>query len=120
MVQAIEASARFHPQMAKKDAQTTAVIEYAQRVKDWPLLKQAVEAKAEEQAEFVEWWAEKVRGKGKRSNSADLDYFVEQAEALTGITHQQVSKWSQRLADGDAYRQRGRPKKNRRVQIGPA
>jgi len=73
-------------------------------VKDWPLLEQAVEAKIEEQAEFVGRWSESVRGKGKRSNSADRGYFVEQAETLTGITHQQVSKWAKRLADRDAYR----------------
>jgi hypothetical protein len=87
-------------------------------------VEQAVEAKIEEQAAFVEWWGEavtpnketarraknadrrysllrpkslpaspsnkspKVRGKGKRSNVADLGYFVEQAESLTGITQQ--------------------------------
>jgi hypothetical protein len=32
-------------------------------MKDWPLLEQAVEAKIEEQAEFVEWWSESVRGR---------------------------------------------------------
>ena len=49
------ASTRFEPQTAKrKEAQTTAIIEYAQRVKDWPLLEQAVEVKIEERAEFVE------------------------------------------------------------------
>jgi hypothetical protein len=42
----------------RREVQATAVIEYAQRVKDWPLLEQAVEAKIEEQAEFVEWWGE--------------------------------------------------------------
>ena len=31
---------------------------------------------------------------------------AENAEALTGITHQQVTKWSKRLADRDAYRER--------------
>lgn len=50
-------AARFDPQTAKlKASKTTAVIEHAQRVKDWPLLEQAVEAKIEEQAEFVGWW----------------------------------------------------------------
>jgi len=65
-----------------------------------------VEVKIEEQAEFVEWWRENIRGKGKRSNNADPGYFVEQAETLTGITQQQVSKWSKRLADRGAYRER--------------
>jgi hypothetical protein len=53
----LRSSARFEPQTAKrKDAQTTALIEYAQRVKDWPLLEQAVEVKIEEQPGFVVWW----------------------------------------------------------------
>jgi hypothetical protein len=70
-------SARCDPQTTqRKDAQTAAVIEYARRVKDWPLLERAVELKIEEQAEFVGWWEEKVRGKGKRSNNADQGYFV--------------------------------------------
>ena len=99
--------ARFEPQTAKrKDAQTTAVIEYAQRMRDWPLLEQAVEAKIEEQAEFVEWWGKAVqrpggdRQSGKHSRGSAL-MLSQDAEELTGITHQQVSKWSKRLADRD-------------------
>ena len=53
----------------RKDAQTTAVIEYAQRMKDWPLLEQAVEAKIEEQAEFVEWWGKTVQRPGGNRQS---------------------------------------------------
>ena len=62
MVEMFDASARFDPRRPRcKDAQTTTVIEYAQRVKDWPLLEQAVEAKIEEQAEFVRWWGETLK-----------------------------------------------------------
>jgi hypothetical protein len=50
-----------------------------------------VDQKIEDQREFVGWWREKVRGKGKNRNSADPRYFQEQAESLTGITHHQVS-----------------------------
>jgi hypothetical protein len=95
----------FDPLKAKRrNEKTDAVIGYAKRVKDGTLLEQAVEKKIEDQAEFVEWWGEAVRGKGKRSNSADLGYFVEQAEALTEIKHQQVSKWRRRLKEPEKYR----------------
>jgi hypothetical protein len=105
------ALARFDPEAAKrKDAQTTAVIEYAQRVKDWPLLERAVEAKIEEQAEFVEWWGEAVQRPGGDRQSADHccppEIMVPEAENLTGITKEQVSKWRKRLEDRDAYRER--------------
>jgi len=91
-------STPFDPKAAKrKDAQTTAVIEYAQRVKDWPLLEQTVEAKIEEQAEFVEWWGKTVQRPGGDRKSGDHSrrsalMIAEDAESLTGITHQQVSK----------------------------
>ncbi len=60
-----------------------------------------------QQAEFVAWWRENVRGKGKRSNGPDLGYFVDDAETQTGIRHQQVSKWAARLKNPDAYRLAG-------------
>ena len=96
MVEMLPHWARFEPQTAKlKDAQTTAVIEYAQRLRDWPLLEQAVEAKIEEQAESVEWWGKAVqspggdRQSGKHSRGSAL-MLSQDAEDLTGITHQQV------------------------------
>jgi hypothetical protein len=45
-----------------------------------------------------------VRGKGKKSNNADPGYFVNDAEELTGITQQQVSKWAKKLEDPEKYR----------------
>ena len=96
----------FEPQKTHvKDAKLDAVIEYAQRVKDWPTLETAVDQKIEEQEEFVRWWRDNVRGKGKKSNSTDPRYFQEKAEELTGIKHQQVSKWSKRLTDKPKYRE---------------
>jgi hypothetical protein len=80
-------------------------------VKERPLLEQAVEAKIEEQAEFVRWWRETVQRPGGDKKSADHSrrsalMIVEDTEDITGITHQQVSKWSKRLANRDAYRER--------------
>lgn len=57
--------ARFDPKKTKdKDARADAVIAYAKRMKDWPLLERAVEAKIKEQAQFVEWWDANVQRPG--------------------------------------------------------
>lgn len=74
---------------------------------DWPLLEQAVEQKIEEQIEFVQWWRDHVgvrHAAGSKKN-ADLrsSFSTDQAEELTGITQQQVSKWRKRLADRAKY-----------------
>jgi hypothetical protein len=88
-----------------------AVIEYAKRVKDRPLLEEAVDRKTEDQTEFVRWWRERVSaGHGGNRRTDDFQErgstLLKQtdAEELTGITHQQVSKWSKRLKDLPAYR----------------
>ena len=99
--------AQFEPQVAKQaDAKLTAVIDYAKRVKNWPLLEQAVDAKIEQRAEFVGWWREKVRGPGKANSRRTGLFDCGKAEELTGITQQQVSKWAKRLKDLPAYRTR--------------
>ena len=43
------------------------------------MLADAIDQKMEDQAEFVRWWAEKVRDRGKRANVSDQKLFVEQA-----------------------------------------
>jgi len=66
----------------------------------------------DEQKEFVRWWREVVTvrqspGGADRASNADLRSMVSlvQAEDLTGITQQQVSKWAKRLQDREAYSQ---------------
>ena len=88
-----------------------AVIEYAKKVRDWPLLEEAVDQKIEEQAEFVEWWDKNVSvrqsaGNNQYSSNADLRLSIskDEAEALTKIPQQQVSRWRRRLQDTDSYR----------------
>ncbi len=100
------AVANFKPQEAKvQDAKADAVISYAKKVRDWPTLVAAIDAKLEDQTEFVRWWKESVREKGERSNVADPRHLtVDQATELTGITKQQVSKWRRRLKDPEKYR----------------
>ena len=65
------AIAAFKPQEAlSSDAQADAVIAYAQKIRDWPMLEEAIEAKLEDQAEFVRWWDETVTpGQGRRGKA---------------------------------------------------
>lgn len=49
--------AKFSPEGAHiRAAQADAVIEYAKRIRDWPLLEQAIDHKLEEQTAFLAWW----------------------------------------------------------------
>jgi hypothetical protein len=89
-----------------QEARTSAVIEYAKKVKNWPTLEIAVDQKIEDQREFVDWWDDNVRGRGERANVADRGHFVEDAEKLSGITKQLVSRWRRLLEDTEAYRRR--------------
>lgn len=73
-------------------------MDFAVKVRDWPLLQQAIAKKIEEQEEFVRWWDESVgvnhgAGRGNKNN-ADLSSFSkDDAESLTGISQQQISRW---------------------------
>lgn len=101
---------QFEPSdAAMRDAKLQAVIDYAKRVQDWPTLAAAVDQKIEEQIEFVRWWGEAVTpGKGGSNQ-----YFAKtpvgvlakaDAEELTGIRQQQVSKWNKSLQKPQQYR----------------
>src|SRR5689334_10018767 len=100
---------KFEPQKAlAKDVAYDAAIEYAQRVKDWPGLEAAVGDKVEQQKEFVAWWerAVAVNHGGNRKNQVPRSEHLSfnDAEELTGIKHQQVSRWRKKLANEEAYR----------------
>ncbi len=89
------------------DAKAGAVIDYAKRIKNWPSLEIAIDKKMEDQTEFVRWWGETVtpnRHNLDPNRSPRPATSVEDAESLTGITKQQVSKWGQRLKDYERYR----------------
>lgn len=102
----------FRPEEALvKDAKLDAVIEYAKRIRDWPLLERAVGEKVDEQAEFVRWWRNSVRRLGnpakksaKLKNAERGSLTLCDAEKLTDIKQQQVSKWAKRLQKPDEYR----------------
>lgn len=100
------AVANYQPQEAKRNiAKDDALIDFAKRTRDWPLLEQAVDAKLDDQEEFVRWWDERVRPHGVRADVAEPGHLAAPvAEELTGITKQQVSRWRKRLVDRPAYR----------------
>lgn len=60
-------------------------------------------------AEFVQWWRENVTtghgaGRGNKKNADHGSFFMEEAEKLTGIKQQKVSKWAKQLEDREKYR----------------
>jgi hypothetical protein len=82
-------------------------IEEAARIKDWPALEGAVDAKIEEQRKFVAWWQGHVRGAGNPQLSENADNCtVSRAEELTGLSKQRVSEMRAKLKRPDKYRQR--------------
>lgn len=100
---------RFDPQRTRVlDAKAKAIMDYAAKVKDWPLLQDAISRKVDEQEEFVRWWDEAVskrhglnRHSVENADPRSLDKGT--AEADTGISQQQVSRWRKRLKDRNKY-----------------
>lgn len=102
----------FKPNEARiRGAKLDAVIEYAKSVQDWPTLEAAVDQKVEQIREFVRWWDEGVKSrgnpekKGSDLKSADRRKLnMADAESMTGISNQQVSRWRKRIKDEAAYK----------------
>ena len=111
-IRPVDSLAVFDPLRVKtNDAKADALIDYAKKVKDWPLLVEAVDRKIEDQAEFVGWWDVKVspnRGGDRKSENQKLrsEFLIplSEAEKQTEISQQQVSRWRTRLVDRDRYR----------------
>jgi phage N-6-adenine-methyltransferase len=92
-------------------AKLDALIDYAGKMKDWPLLEQAVDAKMAEQAEFVRWWDENVRRKGGErwidpAERGNQGMALDEAQKRTLISNQQVSRWRKSLEAADKYREK--------------
>lgn len=92
-------------------AKAEALLQYAIKVKDWPLVEAAIDEKIAEQGKFVGDWEEAVtvRHRPGRGGADELSaergvISLAQAEASTGISHQQVSRWRKQLADAGKYR----------------
>jgi len=112
---------QFDPaQMQQRQAKLDALIDYARRVKDWPLLDEAVDAKIEDQISYLVWWDAKVREKGERANVAERGHFVRDVYDDTGITKQQVSRWRKSLEEPDRYRAKLILAAYRKADLAPA
>jgi phage N-6-adenine-methyltransferase len=89
----------------------SAAIEHAKRMRDWVALREAIDLQIKWQKQHVAWWHANVRTDGRpwpennRPRSAPVIPRAE-AEAQTGISHQQVSRWHQRLANEESYKAR--------------
>lgn len=81
-------------------------IEEAKRIKDWPALETAVDAKIVEQVKFVVWWDANVRGAGNPQLTSVVVNLLSVAEVsrLTGITQQRQSALRTQLGNPEAYR----------------
>jgi len=81
-------------------------IDEAKRIRDWPALEKAVDAKIEEQIRFVAWWKGSVAHGGGSKNRERGSYSLRDAEHLTGMSQQRVSDLTKRLALPAKYRER--------------
>jgi len=84
-------------------------IRQAKKIRDWPALEKAVDAKIEEQHKFVAWWSGTVERKGgdrKSKNQKSRPRFLKcvEAERLTGMKQPRVSELGKRLRSPDKYR----------------
>jgi hypothetical protein len=64
----------------------------------------AIDQKLEDQRAFVAWWEETVTirhggGRGNKKITVPLSFSLADAEAKTGISNQQVSRWRGRLEE---------------------
>lgn len=66
-------------------------------------VERAIASQVAEQFEFVAWWGKHVRGPGKSNSRRPGVIDAEAAEAATGISNQQVSKWRKRQKDAEGY-----------------
>jgi phage N-6-adenine-methyltransferase len=92
-------------------AKLDAIIQFAAKVQDWPLVIEAIDAKIDDQREFVRWWDECIgvrhgAGRGNKKNAERGSFSAPNGSAQTGITQQQVSRWRKSLKDVAKYRER--------------
>lgn len=94
--------------MRQEQAKAEAIIDYGIKVRDWPLVAKAIEAKIEQQREFVGWWRTLVStrhgaGRGNKNSAERGTFSMLDAEKATGIRNQQVSRWRNALTDAERY-----------------
>lgn len=99
--------APFDPPTTRDNlAKADAAIAFAAKIKNWPLLEEAIDAKIADQEEFVRWWAENVQRQGGLWSVFSGQWSIDSVERVTGITKQQVSLWRKWLEDKPKYRER--------------
>lgn len=112
------------PQNAKlTQAKIDAIVDFAAKVKNWPLVEDAVDEKIKDQAEFVSWRDQKVRRPGNQPIITDTDIIglsVEAMTEMTGITPMQVSRWRKGLKDIQKYREKMIIAAYRKAELVPA
>src|SRR4051812_17557322 len=97
-----------HYEPSRHRTQTAALdygIKEAKRLKEWPLLEQAVDAKIEEQQRFAAWWVGSVTARhgGPKSRVRGTCSLAD-AEQMTGMSNQRVSDLRTALKAPEAYR----------------
>jgi phage N-6-adenine-methyltransferase len=89
---------------ALKETLLDANIRLAIKLQDWETLETALEEKVQEEDDFVRWWDGNVGVRLHNKVSADRGTLaMSDAEALTKISNQQVSRWRKKLKDKDKY-----------------
>lgn len=112
-----------HPQTTGiRLAKIEAIIELATKLKDWPLLDEAIEAKIDEQRSFMAWWDgdDGVQDAHRPITVAERGQLsAARAFEQTGITKQQASRWRLSLENEDAYREKLRQAAWRKAGLEP-
>src|SRR6516165_10204415 len=82
----------------------------AKRIRDWPALEEAVDAKIAEQIQFIAWWYANVtvnHGGNRQKQVSGTRYLsYREAERLTGMKQPRVSELRSWLQHPDEYRSR--------------
>ena len=99
---------QFDPEsFARNDLALDYGIEHAKKLKDWPALVKAVDAKIEEQRKFIAWRAACIQGVGQpKKNGPGTGTILSDAKIaeITGIRKQQAERMRSKLADPGQYR----------------
>jgi phage N-6-adenine-methyltransferase len=86
-----------------EQAKANAIIDFATKIKDWPLLEQAIDLKIEQQREFVRWWDENVSVR-ESPGRGGVQKSVTVSVTDSGISKMQVLRWRKKLEDEVKYR----------------
>lgn len=82
-------------------------IDHARRIRDWPKLEEAVDAKIAEQQRFIAWRARVIRGVGQPRKNGDgpvTKLSDREVTEVSGITKKQAERLATKLAQPDKYR----------------